>query len=274
VSGLSLARQGSIPPKTTALVIAGPAKLVAPQEIDRLRAYLREGGRLLVMVDALTESGLGPLLAEWGVVLDQDLVIEPSTIFGAGPETAVAAGYSSAHPVTKGFNLTTVFPVARSLRADPARQAAFRYEALVLTSEKSWGETNLTDLQRVSLDRLDDLRGPLHLAAAVEPVLPEGDATPAPDAPAPTARLAVFGDSDFPTNNYFRLLGNGDLFLNVINWLAADEQTIAIRPKEARMSPLILSDGQEKTVFWVSVVALPGVALLMGLGVWQWRRRL
>ncbi|MEW6325967.1 MAG: GldG family protein, partial [Nitrospirota bacterium] len=202
VGSLLLAQQGSVPAGTTVLVVGGPNKLMAPQEVERLRAYLQEGGRLLVMVDPMTESGLEPLLGEWGVTIDQDLVIETSVqLFGAGAEVVVATSYSPTHPVTRDFKLSTAFPAARSLRADPARQGTLRYEGLVMTSEKSWGETDLRNPQ-VSLDRLRDLKGPLHLAAAVQPASPQEGEPAASETPL-KGQLLVFGDSDFAANGFF-----------------------------------------------------------------------
>jgi len=275
VVALSLAQQGSVPEKTTALVVGGAAKLMAPQEMEAVRAYLNKGGRLLVLTDPQVTSGLEPLLADWGVILNRDMAIETSiSLFGAGLEVVVARAYSSEHAVTKDFTLNTAFPAARSLRFDPAKADAFKHDDLVMTSDKSWGETDLKS-QQVTYDRLRDIKGPLTLAMAVQPVPPKKQPAPA-DAAAPSsaARLVVFGDSDFAANSFFRLYGNGDLVLNAINWLAEDEAVISIRPKEARVSPLILNSEQEGLLFWVSIVILPGAALLAGLGAWQWRRRL
>ncbi|HUJ79112.1 MAG TPA: DUF4350 domain-containing protein [Nitrospiria bacterium] len=275
VVGVSLAQSGSVPDKTTVLVMGGGVKLMAPQEMEAIRAYLNKGGRVLVLTDPEVTTGLEPLLADWGVVPERDLAIETSiSLFGAGLDVVVARSYSAEHPVTKDFALNTAFPAARSLRFDPAKSAQFKHDDLVMTSDKSWGETDLKN-QQVSYDRLRDIKGPLTLAMAVQPVPPKKDQAPADaSAPSSAARLVVFGDSDFATNSYFRLYGNGDLLLNVINWLAEDQAVISIRPKEARMSPLILNTEQAAVVFWVSVAILPGVALLGGVGAWQWRRRL
>jgi ABC-type uncharacterized transport system involved in gliding motility auxiliary subunit len=275
VVGLTLAQQGSVPAKTTALVIGGAEKLMAPQEMEAVRSYLNKGGRLLVLTDPQVTSGLEPLLADWGVILDQDLAIETSiSLFGAGLEVVVARTYSKEQPITKDFTLNTAFPAVRSLRFDPAKAEEFKPDDLVMTSGKSWGETDLKN-QQVAYDRLRDIKGPLTLAMAVQPVPPKKQPT-SHDATAPSnaARLVVFGDSDFATNSFFHLYGNGDLLLNVINWLAEDEAVISIRPKAAKMSPLILNSEQEGLLFWASVIILPGAALLMGLGAWQWRRRL
>jgi gliding motility-associatede transport system auxiliary component len=282
VVGLSLAQQGAVPAKTTALVIGGAEKLMAPQEMEAVKRYLDTGGRLLVLTDPQVSNGLEPLLADWGVILDQDMAIETSiSLFGAGLEVVVAHTYSKDQPITKDFTLNTAFPAVRSLRFNPAKAGAFKPDDLVMTSEKSWGETDLTN-QQVAYDRLRDIKGPLTLAMTVQPVPPkkpseQPNTQPAPagtTVPSSGARLVVFGDSDFATNSFSRLYGNGDLLLNVINWLAEDEAVISIRPKAARMSPLILDSAQEGMLFWVSVVILPGAALLVGLGAWQWRRRL
>jgi ABC-type uncharacterized transport system involved in gliding motility auxiliary subunit len=275
VIGLSLAQQGAVPENTTALVIGGATKLMAPQEIGAIRTYLDTGGRLLVLTDPQTTSGLEPLLDDWGVILDQDLAIETSiSLFGAGLEVVVARTYSKEHAITKDFTLNTAFPAVRSLRFDPAKMNAFKHDDLVITSDKSWGETDLNSRQ-VTFDRLHDLKGPLTLAMAVQPVPPKKQTTPADaSTPSPAARLVVFGDSDFATNSFFRLYGDGDLFLNIINWLAEDEAVISIRPKEVRASPLILDSEQAGMIFLVSIVILPGAVLLLGLGAWQWRRRL
>jgi ABC-type uncharacterized transport system involved in gliding motility auxiliary subunit len=274
VSSLVLAQQGQVPEKMAAIVIDGPTKTIAPQEVEILRNYLNAGGRLLVMVDPLVTSGLDALLADWGVTLDNDLVIETSSpLFGAGLEVVVASHYSTSHPITKEFTLATAFPAARSLRFDESKKGPLQSDPLITTSDKSWGETDLKNPQ-VSLDRLRDIAGPLQIAMAVRPGTPREDDHAPTTGPNRAARLVVFGDADFATNNFFRLLGNGDLFLNTLNWLGEQEDVISIRPKEARLSPLILNNSQEETLFLVSLVLFPGVVLLVGLGAWQWRRRL
>jgi hypothetical protein len=40
----------------------------------------------------------------------------------------------------------------------------------------------------------------------------------------------VIGDVDFATNSFFHFLGNGNLFLNTINYLAAQENLIGLGP--------------------------------------------
>jgi hypothetical protein len=45
--------------------------------------------------------------------------------------------------------------------------------------------------------------------------------------------VVAIGDSDFAANSVLGIQGNRDLFLNALNWVAQNENLIAIRPREA-----------------------------------------
>ena len=96
----------------------------------------------------------------------------------------------------------------------------------------------------------------------------EGGAAP------PAWRAVVVGNARFATNGFLNMLGNGDLLTSSINWLAEDEDLIAISPKEASSSPLLLTAGQQRLVFWMPVVLVPGLITVFGVTVWRRRRRL
>ncbi|HET9234233.1 MAG TPA: hypothetical protein VFP10_08855, partial [Candidatus Eisenbacteria bacterium] len=86
------------------------------------------------------------------------------------------------------------------------------------------------------------------------------------------ARLIVTGDADFMSNRYFDFLGNGDLFLSSIEWLADREQEIALRPRPRTHRPILVSRQQGRALMVVLAGIVPlGVA---GAGfVALWRRR-
>ena len=83
--------------------------------------------------------------------------------------------------------------------------------------------------------------------------------------------LAVIGDSDFAANSYLGIQGNKDLFVNTVNWLAQQENLIAIRPKEASDRRVTLTAGQQSGIFWLALLLIPVAAL--GAGVYTWSRR-
>ena len=82
----------------------------------------------------------------------------------------------------------------------------------------------------------------------------------------------VIGDSDFATNAVLGIGGNRDLFLNVVNWLAQQENLISVRPRDPQERRITLSAGQDRFIFWLTVLIIPGFILLGGVQTW-WRRR-
>ena len=70
-------------------------------------------------------------------------------------------------------------------------------------------------------------------------------------------RIVVCGGADFATNAYFHFQGNGDFFLNVINWLAEQGDIISIRAKQPEDNRISLTAQQLLIVFWLGVVLSP-----------------
>ena len=97
-----------------------------------------------------------------------------------------------------------------------------------------------------------------------------GNATP--DAPKPESRIVVAGDSDFVANNAIGIQGNQDLFLNAVNWLAQQENLIAIRPRDAQDRRITLTADQQQWIMLLSLLVIPGLVFAAGGFTW-WRRR-
>ncbi len=99
---------------------------------------------------------------------------------------------------------------------------------------------------------------------------PAGDK---PDNPnKPESRLVVVGDSDFAANNFAGMGGNRDMFLNMVNWLAQQENLIAVRPRDPADRRISLTAGQDRMITWFTMVILPGLIFFAGIQTW-WRRR-
>jgi ABC-type uncharacterized transport system involved in gliding motility auxiliary subunit len=85
------------------------------------------------------------------------------------------------------------------------------------------------------------------------------------------SRVVVVGDSDFATNSFFHIMGNGALFLNVVNFLAAQENLIGIPPRTADLPRINLTNRQMKATFFVSVLLVPALLAAVGTAVW-WKQ--
>lgn len=260
-----------VPPDCTVLVLAGPQHELLPIEQDRLVKFVAGGGRLLVLLDPPPAPSLADLLARWGVKPDDDIVIDTSgtgQVLGAGPAVPVAAKYGE-HPITRGFEMITLYSLTRSLKPlpDPARRLAAT--ALVETSDKSWGETDLsTTAARFDVDK--DIKGPLTLAVASSwPIGPAPAAVTAASPPKSPreARVVVFGDSDFIANALIGRQGNADLLLNALAWLAGDADLISVKPRNEENRRIELSERARRVLFALVIIILPALPLVVGIAV-------
>ena len=207
---------------------------------------------------------------KWGVRVDDDLVLDVSGVgrlVGAGPSIPLVRSYQN-HKITERFRAMTFFPLTRSIQPDKAPPAGITVEPLFSSDENSWGETDLKS-REASFDEGKDLKGPLPLAVAVtKEIKAETDKDSASK-----ARLVVVGTSNFPINSYFENQGNGNLFLNMISWLAQDEDLISIRPKPPEDRKIMMSQSQLSLLRLFVIIVLPGIVLVIGISVVVRRRR-
>jgi ABC-type uncharacterized transport system involved in gliding motility auxiliary subunit len=266
----------AFPKDCALLVVPGPVKDFAPNEFDAIRSYLENGGRVFFMVDPLSAPGLVPYLAKLGIKLDIDTVIDRPTLFGGDYLMPMMSEIAS-HEITKNFRYVTYYPLARSVDViDPKPEGVTTSQVLGKTSENAYTKKSFVlkkgmTVKDIAFDAKTDKKGPIPLAA-IATLKPKTSSEPGKTVP--EGRLAVFGDSDFASNRYSGEGGNGNLFLNVANWLTEESDLISISPKTSSPRGLQLTPTQGKLIFWVSVVFMPLLVLALGISIWLRRRAL
>jgi ABC-type uncharacterized transport system involved in gliding motility auxiliary subunit len=234
------------------LVVAGPKIALLAMEIEAVRAHLAAGGNAFFMLDPFVRTGLEPVIREYGVVLDDDIVIDEASHFWADVSSPAVSDYNR-HQVTRDLPLT-FFPGVRSLSPTPQRVPDTSVVPLVNSSRNSWGQANR---ERVGFVKGRDVPGPNTLMVVA--------------LRRPRSRIAVVGDSDFATNSFFHIMGNGTLFLNTVNYLAAQENLIGLQPRTADLPRVNLTNRQMKGTFFLSVVLVPALLAVVGTAVW-WKQ--
>ena len=280
VAKLQIAQKGSIPADATVLVIAGPTGDFLPQETDLVRGYLKNGGKLLLLLDPPAKGGtvqatsLIALAKEWGMQVGEDLVVDPRGQM-IGADASVPIGMPMPHAITNNFKKMTAFRVARSIAPADGGADGKRAQAFVQTGEGSWAETDVKGLYATGKPEKNfdkgDKNGPVSIGAASSAPA-AGGITAGPDAPKPETRVVVVGDSDFASNGDIAFQGNSDLFLNAMNWLAQQENLIAIRPKNPEDRRLQLTADQVTMVNWLALAVLP-LAMFGNAFRLYWKRR-
>lgn len=258
-----------VPADCTVLIVAGPQHDYIQPEADAIKTFVENGGKALIMLDPPLNVGreqvddnttLAAVLQTWGVTVNKDLALDTSGIgqvFGMGPEIPLVASYESHAIVREMKDMATAYPLARTL--DVKNGDKTTVEKLFSTGANSWATSDLKS-GSVKLDPKKDKKGPLLLGAAGT----YNGTTP--------GRFVVVGSSLWVGNNFIRFNGNRDMFLNMINWLTADEDLISIRPKAPEDRPLAITPQKLNMVFWLSVVIFPLAVVGFGMATW-WKRR-
>ncbi|MEQ1439230.1 DUF4350 domain-containing protein [Fontimonas sp. SYSU GA230001] len=281
VQGLNLVKTPSIPDNTSVLVIASPSSKLFDGEVELIRNYVKNGGNLLWLADPDFPAGIDALARDLGVEWQNGYAILPEyQILGTGhPGFFAAVGYPP-NPVTQGLSMVTLFPLARSIRSVGAE--GWTAQPLLQTSDAAWLETGNIESGRVALDPTD-IPGPLTIGLT----LTRQHAPPKPDTPADaeaaaadrdsgkprTQRVVLVGDADFLSDAYVGELGNQQLGLNIIQWLASRDAQLNIDIKKAPDTTLYVPGWAFMTIAGVFVLLLP--LGLLGYGVVRWvvRRR-
>ena len=242
---IDLAKTQQVPDDCALILIAGAADDFARAELDVLDAYLRAGGRLLVLMSSAHVDGLATLLSTWGLRPQERPVAAAKTISGTD---VIVSGFAD-HPVSsslKGLRIVLERPVAFApsmAAASGAGADAIGYSAIA---------------------HVDNMA----IAAAVE----RGEGAGKDIAVRPTRIIAV-GDAGFVLNGQLaaRANANCDFFLNCIAYLAGTDP-----PASGGAEVGVLSTGMDRSGRFqhtmVSAVALPAFVFVVLLSAALRRR--
>lgn len=266
------------PPADAAVIVVGPnEKDYFEHELDILKRYLEGGGHMLVLMEPRKGDDIAAFIANWGITAGNDVILDQQIRLFSGPTLGlepVVTSYAK-HPAVEKIADRTIFSMARSITPSAKRPEKTEIGALAMTSQTSWAETDLDTLFDDNEAEIEDtdLKGPVPIAGIARGPAKKNDepfAVPSEDGEK-TFELAVFGDSTFVTNKYWRRFYNDALALSVVGYLAGEDQLISIGARAVRASRAYLTSAQATTVFYLSVLLLPELILFWGIAVW-WRR--
>jgi ABC-type uncharacterized transport system involved in gliding motility auxiliary subunit len=271
VQAIELPSKAELPQGCSVVVVGGPRHDYPEAAVEAIKKYIENGGRALIMVDPPLQSRKTPiaenaalhkLLADWGVTAKRNLVLSMGldALAGLGSEVALSSSYTT-HPIVREMRGARVaFPLTRSIESKPAEKTSV--ENIALTSKTSIAVTKLGG--ELSEADLNAGKTDAHVLAAA--------GSYRRNTPADEGRFVVAGTSEFVANYALRYIGNRDLFLNMINWLASDEDLISIRPKDPEDRRIEMTRSQALLLKSTSQFIIPLGIILAGIFVW-WRRR-
>lgn len=261
---LDLAVESSVPEDADLLVVPSPQASLLPEEVEKLRRYMTErNGRMIVLLDPGRRHGMEDLFYDWGVMTDDMTVIDTGADFRSQSGDLIIRRFAE-HPITDllvDYQITALFGQPRPVRIDPASMGNERIKVsqLVGSSDKSWAERDYRTQDPVVFDAGRDLPGPISIAA-----ISTRSAGSELGINIPGGRLAVFGNSDFISNNLLRAFGNRTLFFNTINWTLSKNNLLNIPTRPLESYQIVMSEKDlNRILLYFSLLPI-GVALFGG----------
>jgi len=256
LGSVSLALAQEVPANAALLMIASPQVDLLPGEVDKINRYIASGGNLLWLIDPEPLRGLAPVAETLGLVLTPGIVADPDAArLNTSPTVSVAAIYGR-HAITDGFNLITVFPQARQIHA--VESEVWRFRPLVEVAPRGCVRVGRFDGR---CDPKRDTPGPIIIAAAFERTT--GDRP---------QRVVVIGNASFLSNAFLGNGGNRDLGVNVVNWLAGDDNLITLQPRNTADAAIRIDQAGLYLMAFGFLFLLPLAFVVTGTLIW-WRRR-
>jgi hypothetical protein len=231
-----------------------------PEELDKISAYLKQGGRLLALLTV--DCGLEPVLSQWGVVVATNRVVDLNPKYYVDRNTFYSANWVADNVI--------VAPLASQqlsiLMVSP------RPVFIAPKEGKVPGAPQVSYLALTSTNAVDDRKrmGVYPLLASVEQGAINGVNSPH----AGGTRIIVAGDSYFLDDQAIELPGNHYFAVRALNWLLERPQILleGLGPRPITEYRLYMSRSQTRKVQWLFLAAMPGAVLALGALVWLRRR--
>lgn len=260
---LSLLSLESIPEDAGMILINAPSSDLSADEADMLIEWIGEGGCVALTTDLIDPEGMTNLLRvteTMGLTAGEGLVIEGDSNRHLSRYPHYLLPEIQSHEITDalidgGYYIMT--PMAQPIVETGESTASVT--ALLTTSESAYSK--LEGKNATTTEREDgDGEGPFNVGAISE--LGDG-------------KLIWFSTSAILDESVDMIVSgaNGNLFLNAVNWMCEQEESISIRSKSLDSESLTVTSSQSS--FWsiVMVGLIPLAFIATGAAVTMRRKR-
>ncbi len=282
VDTLDLAARRRIPADAALIISAFPVDPYTAAEQELLRQYLgAAAGRMILFLAPETNSGLNSLLIDdWGILVDDDLVLDDASDSMTEDGDLIIRAYSP-HAITQtlvDYQEGLRIGRTRSVRPLPGRPAGAGLSVVTLaaTSTTAWGEVDFRTrgiqpyAAGLDIKGLARMEPPNRLGIAVssERVPVRGDLPSSVRG----GKIVVVGTGDMISNARITSTGVEAFLLGAVNWTIGRDVSLNVPTRPIERFSLALSAGELARLRYTLILALPGIAALLGIAVY-WARR-
>ena len=278
---LDLLTAGEIPEDCSVLMITTLAEDITEAERDDIIEYIEKGGNIILFSDPNSTGKEMPnfqdVLDEYGVSISEGVMLEQdSSKMLYGTPSAILVTVSPYTSVTQETNMNMNACFMTTGRIDIAdseelEELGVEVETLASTSSESFYRTDYT-IESNSKTDADEDSANATVGALLKKTI--DDET--------TSELIVYSNNIFITNlriaisqEYFSyaldFYNNEDLAMNSIAYLTERDNMITIR-KDVETSTYTVT-AEQNTIILSIIFAIPALSIIIGIVVWQVRRR-
>lgn len=271
LKSINLMQYESVPEDAAAILICGPIIDFSTEDMDKVRAYLAEGGNAMLFTAFSTEdmSRYEALLPEYGLELAEGVVFEASEYYYKELPYYLMPVILDADQTGSLYENNRLLLLAQCrgiMIAEDYDTDHIYITPLVMTSDEAYSKANVTTMETMDQET-GDIQGPFYLAVAVEKEQENGA----------VSKLIVTGteyvvDSDI---NDYTADANYEYLLSCIQSLAGteEESMVSIPVKSYELSMILVSSGAANVCATIIVVVIPVGLLIAGIVIMVVRRR-
>ena len=263
VSELSLLTQEYVPDDCACLMILLPQRDLTAEELPKIQEYLKNGGNMLLITDPQEEAGSRPnldaLMADYGVSEEEGIVVEGSDSYYAFQTPYYLLPDLKSHTITSPLmsdGYYVLMPIAHGLTIAEDLADNLDVTSLLETSDDAFSKLAGYSLSTYEQEE-GDIGGPFSLGVAITDTIDDGL----------ESNIVWFSSSGLVDDSTSERVagGNQDLFLNAVNWLCGQENSISIHAKSLSYEYLTMDSGTSSGLTLLMVVLIPVACLVVGI---------
>lgn len=259
---LSLLALEEAPEDAAAIIINAPTSDLGEDEANLLIDYLAGGGSVVLTTGYIDEGKMPQLLrvtSSMGLTTETGVIIEGNRQMRLSRYPHYLLPELGSHDITDalsagGYYILTAIAQPMVETGDASAEITW----LLTTSDESYLKAaglNLTTTEKEDGDE----EGPFHVGAVAEG---EGK--------------LFWVTTDSLLDSYINSAvsgANGDLFLNALNWMAGQEESISIRAKSLDSAGLTVTQGESSMWSIIMIGLIPAALVAVGIVIWIRRKR-
>jgi hypothetical protein len=261
-----------IPAECTILALFDPKTALRGPEVEAVRGFLDRDGKMLVTAEP-NGPDLASLTTPFGLRLLPGLVFDPARSVAGDPTALLVNNFPAVSPLTREVAGLAV-PTAGGVTTAASPDRGLIVSPVMASSSSSW--LSLEPATRRNDAGKGDRGGPVVLAGAADRsrVSPSGEErVPSGGPKIDRTRLLVIADADWASNAFVGELANQTLLANAVNWLAGEEDLVAVRGIQTDLRRLALTPARRRLMGATTLGVIPGLAVAIGAGLLVRRRR-